>query len=65
MFGLSKNEKIAAITKELEKTKKMAKHTHEQKSLAEEQAFYDLIELAREKNITAKEASKTPKGKKY
>ncbi|WP_196208882.1 hypothetical protein [Citrobacter sp. Res13-Sevr-PEB04-36] len=62
MFGLSKKEQIASLQKQLTKAKSDAKHFYSVKGEVEERAFYDLAELAREKNTSAREAAKTKEG---
>ena len=63
MFGLSKRERLASLRLRLSEVKKNAAHFYSMKESAEETAFYQLADLARENKITARKAARTKKGK--
>lgn len=62
MFGLSKKERLSSLRKQLENVMSQAKHTYDMKSEAENRAFYEIAEIAREKGISATQAAKTDAG---
>ncbi|KHT21019.1 hypothetical protein [Pectobacterium brasiliense] len=62
MFGLSKKERLSSLRKQLEDVMSQARHTYDMKSEAESRAFYDIVEIAREKGISAAQAAKTGAG---
>ncbi|AST68779.1 hypothetical protein BFG07_08815 [Kosakonia cowanii] len=62
MFGLSRKERIASLQRQLTKVKNDARHFYNVKGEVAERAFYALAELARDRDISAREAAKTKDG---
>lgn len=63
MFGFLRRRTLKGREKQIKTLIKQAKGIYEAQQKADEALFHGLIRIAREQNITARDASETPEGK--